>query len=356
MRRRAFGRLVIIALFLVATTAGSASESPGKAMLLITVRDPAHPGTVYQSTPDSFFVQIFACDGQPLVRDGVDYGTFPGAPMTIPGPMGGRVQIDLEVPSGCYLVRALGRCKNVISDWAYVEVSRGATVHVNLVLPTVRHCLLRMAASLRLATIDPAGQEDRLVAVWPNEVSIATDGLLAVAQELPDDSPDFPEAPDFEEIVELPDERGPAHSTDTGCCGGGGEIFLDLASLPYPVGNLPPLFTYAQLTFAQIYETIEFSGSSLICSGSELVGETSHDASVRLNLGALPCTACSVTAEVDAHGHDAILRALAADGSVMADVCRDGRCTLSVTGSATNPIIVIELSGQQAAWFWVKIE
>ena len=156
--------------------------------------------------------------------------------------------------------------------------------------------------------------------------------------------------------MELPDERGPAHSTDTGCCGGAGEILLDLSALPYPVGNLPPLFTYAQLTFAQIYETIEFNGSSLVCSGSQLVGETSRDASVRLNLSALSCTACSVTAEVDGHGHDAILRALAADGSVMVDVCRDGWCTLRVTASASNPFIVIELSGQQAAWFWVKIE
>ncbi len=356
MNRLAFRRLAIVSVLLVVVIGGSALASPGDAVLSIIVRDPMHPREPYQSTPHSFFVQIFDCEGLPLVWEGVDYGAFPGVPMTIPGPMGGRVQIDLAVPAGCYLVRALAKCKNVISDWAYVEASSGDTVRVNLILPTVKHCLLRMAASLRLATIDPEGREDRVAAVWPREVQAATDELLRVADELPDDSTEFPNAPDFDEIVYLPDEPPPESAEGAGCCSDAGGLYLDLTSLPHPVGPLPPLFVYRRVTFAEVYEDIQFSGGGLLCSGSQLVAGTSHDATVRLNLLALSCAACAVTAEVDGHGPDAVLLARFADGTIATDVCPGDQRVLSVAGTEANPIVVIELSGQEAEWFWVKID
>lgn len=349
-------RLAIISVLFVVALAGSVLASPDDAVLSITVRDPAHPRELYQSTPHNFFVQIFDCEGLPLVREGVDYGTFPGVPMTIPGPKGGRVQIDLAVPAGCYLVRALARCKNVISDWAYVEACGGDTVRVNLILPTVKHCLLRMAAALRLATVDPEGQEDRVISVLPREVQIATDGLFRIAQELPDDSTEFPNAPDFEGIVRLPDEPPPEPAKGTSCCSDAGEFYLDLASLPHPVGPLPPLFVYKRVVFAEVHEDIQFSGSSLLCSGSQSVAGTWHDATVRLNLLALSCAACTVTAKVDGHGLEAVLLARLADGTIATDTCPGGPCVLTVAGAEATPIVAIELSGQEAEWFWVKIE
>ncbi len=356
MNRLALRRLAIVSVLLVLAIGGSVWASPDDAVLSITVRDPTHPREPYQSTPHSFFVQIFDCEGLPLVWEGVDYGAFPGVPMTIPGPMGGRVQIDLAVPEGCYLVRALGKCKNVISDWAYVEACAGDTVRVNLILPTVKHCLLRMAASLRLATIDPEGQDERVAAIWPQEVQAATDGLRRVADELPDDSIEFPEPPEFEQVVNWPDEPPPEPAKGAGCCSDVGGIYLDLAALPHPVGPLPPLFIFRRVTFAEIYEEIQFSGGSLLCSGSQLVAGTWHDATVRLNLLALSCAACRVTAEVDGHGPEAVLLARLADGTIVTDVCPGDQRILTVAGTADNPIVVIELSGQEAEWFWVKIE
>ena len=356
MSRLALRRLAIISVLFVVALGGLVLASPDDAVLSIAVRDPTHPRELYQSTPHNFFVQIFDCEGLPLVREGVDYGTFPGVPMTIPGPKGGRVQIDLAVPAGCYLVRALARCKNVISDWAYVEARGGDTVRVNLILPTVKHCLLRMAAALRLATVDPEGQEDQVISVWPSEVQVATDGLLRIAHELPDDSHEFPDAPDLEGIVRLPDKPPPEPAVGTNCCSGTGGLYLDLALLPHPAGALPPLFVYKRVVFAEVHGDIQFSGGSLLCSGSQSVAGTRHDATVRLNFLALSCAACTVTAEVDGHGPEAVLLARLADGTIATNVCPGGQCVLTVAGTETNPIVVVELSGQEAEWFWVKIE
>jgi hypothetical protein len=323
--------------------------SSGDAVLSILVRDPGHPCAPYQSSGHSFYVQIFHCDGLPLVWQGVDYGVFPGVPMAISGPKGGRIQLDVDVPSGCYLVRALAACKNVVSDWAYAEACCGETICVNLILPTVKHCLLRMAVSLQAATIDPEGEEDRVVDVWPREVRDATATLLRIAELLPDDSFEFPQAPNMDDIGDIDKGNGPA---DGECCGGWG---IDLTALPYPTGSLPGFFVYRAVTFTEIHEDIRFD-TGLFCYGSELTAAGWKDATVSLSLLGLPCACCAVSAEVDGHGPEARMKVFFTDSTTVTEVCPGDKRVLTVVSDLSNPIVAIELSGQEAEWFWIKIE
>ncbi len=348
---RSIIRRIVIATLLAAMAVGVfVLASPGDAVLSILVRDPVHPCAPYQSTKHSFYVQIFHCDGAPLIWKGVNYGI--PVQMTLPGPKGGRIQIDVAVPSGCYIVRALAKCKNVVSDWAYVEACCGNTVCVNLVLPTVKHCIQRMVTALHWGTLDPEGQEDRLLDVYPREVEEATGMLLRIADLLPKDSLEFPRAPDADLVGKL-DEPEPSPEKSEECCGG---VYIDLSALPFPVGPLPAFFVYDFLTFTEVYEDIEFSGSSLNCFGSEFVGGVWHDATVRINLLGLSCVACAVSAEVDGHGPDARLLGHLADGTIVTDGCPGDRRVLKITGSLSNPIVAIELSGQEAEWFWIQVD
>ena len=173
-------------------------------VLSITVRDVKHPCAPYQSTRHSFGVQIFHCDGVPLIWKGANYGAPTGVPLTEPGPKGGRIHGQFKVPPGCYLIRALAGCKNVISDWAYVGVGCGQTVCVNLVLPTVRHCIERTLVGLQIGTLDPPKGEERVSDVMPELVAKAEEVLRAITDKLPPDSPELPAVPPEETIRQLP--------------------------------------------------------------------------------------------------------------------------------------------------------
>jgi Common central domain of tyrosinase len=117
--------------------------------LCVTVRDSHHPCAPYQSTGHSFEVEIYHCDGLPLVWGGVNFGA--GAPLEVLGAGGGAVHGQFRVPHGCYLVRASAKCQNVVTDWAWVNVGCGASVCVDLVPPTVRHCIDRAVTGTRTA-------------------------------------------------------------------------------------------------------------------------------------------------------------------------------------------------------------
>jgi hypothetical protein len=166
--------------------------------LSITVRDPLHPCAPYRTTAHSFKAQIFHCDGTPLFWKGVNYGS--GAWLTDAGAAGGRIHGQFKVPEGCYLVRAVATCKNVIGDWVWVNVGCNETVCVSIVFPTVKDCINRTLAGLLLGTVDPPQEEEKTVKnIMPNEVSQAVQILGRIAERLPREV-GLPEPPTVEEI------------------------------------------------------------------------------------------------------------------------------------------------------------
>jgi hypothetical protein len=167
-------------------------------ILSITVRDTEHPCAPYQTTGHTFYVQIFHCDGKPLFWKGANYGR--PFPLDVPGEKGGRIHAQVKVPPGTYLVRAIATCKNVVTDWAWVNVGCDQTVCVNLVPPSVLQCINRTLIGLHLGTVDPpkAGEE-RLAEIMPEEVKEATAVLRRIADKLPKD-PRLPAPPTVDEI------------------------------------------------------------------------------------------------------------------------------------------------------------
>ena len=167
--------------------------------LSITVRDPEHPCAPYQRTAHSFFVQIWHCDGTPLFWRGINYGVFPGVPLDTPGLGGGRIHGQIKVPRGCYLVRTLAPCKNVVGDWAWVDVGCDETVCVDLVIPTFLHCVLRTITGAWFGTVDPPEGEERVRDVMGKEVEAAVDALRRIAEKLPEEG-NMPAPPTIEEF------------------------------------------------------------------------------------------------------------------------------------------------------------
>lgn len=164
----------------------------------ITVRDTEHPCAPYQSTQHTFFVQIYNCDGKPLFWKGVNFGR--PIPLQEPGHQGGRIHGQFKVPPGSYLVRSIASCKNVITDWAWVGVGCDETVCVDLVPPSVIHCIQRVIAGLLLGTVDPPEAGEQTVAqLAPKEVQEAVEALTRVADRLPRDR-QLPAPPSAEEI------------------------------------------------------------------------------------------------------------------------------------------------------------
>jgi hypothetical protein len=153
------------------------------ATLSITVRDENRPCAPYQTTGRSFFLQVFHCDRTPLVWKGVNYGGF-NVPMEEPGAAGGRIHAQIEVPAGCYLVRAGGQgCGNVPTDWAWVNVGCGETECVDLMLPSVRHCTDRMIIGLLAGAVGERPVRELI----PQEAERAIEVLREIADRLPRD-------------------------------------------------------------------------------------------------------------------------------------------------------------------------
>jgi hypothetical protein len=146
-------------------------------------------------------VQIFNCDGKPLFWNGVNYGR--PFPLDVPGEKGGRIHGQVKVPPGCYLVRAIASCKNVVTDWAWVEVGCGQTACVDLVPPSVINCIQRVVAGLSLGTVDPPKAGEETVAqMMPAEVKQAVELLNKIAEKLPKDV-QLPAPPTLDEIRRL---------------------------------------------------------------------------------------------------------------------------------------------------------
>lgn len=150
--------------------------------LSVTVRDPRHPCAPYRSSDHSFQVEIYHCDGLPLFWNGVSFAG--GVPLQVPGAAGGMIHGQFAVPPGCYLVRAAATCHNVVTDWAWVNVGCGATICVDLVPPTVRHCIERALTGITLGTVD---HEQQVHDLAPREARTATNALKRLAGRLPAD-------------------------------------------------------------------------------------------------------------------------------------------------------------------------
>lgn len=183
-------------------------------ILSITIRDTEHPCAPYQSTTHTFFVEIFHCDGKPLFWKGVNYGK--PFPLDVPGEKGGRIHAQVKVPPGCYLVRGIASCKNVVTDWAWVEVGCDQTVCVNLVPPSVIHCINRVVAGLMLGTVDPPEAGEATVAqIMPREVKEAVELLNKIADRLPRDVqlPPPPTVDNIRRVVGELKEKGQGETT-----------------------------------------------------------------------------------------------------------------------------------------------
>ena len=122
-----------------------------------------------------------------------------GAWLTDTGVTGGRIHGQFKVPEGCYLVRAVATCKNVIGDWVWVHVGCNETVCVNIVFPTVKDCINRVLAGLLLGTVDPPQGEKTVKETMPEEVGEAAKILRRIAERLPKE-PGLPRVPPVEEI------------------------------------------------------------------------------------------------------------------------------------------------------------
>ena len=97
---------------------------------------------------------------------------------------GGLIHGVFRVPSGCYLVRAAAACHNVVTDWAWVNVGCDATVCVDLVPPTVRHCVARALTGIEHGTAD---HEHKVHEHAPRQAQTAANALRRLAAKLPAD-------------------------------------------------------------------------------------------------------------------------------------------------------------------------
>lgn len=174
-------------------------------ILSVTVRDPKRPCAPYQSTGHSFFLQVYHCDGTPLFWGGVNFGSPNPAewvPLQLPGRGGGRIHGQYKVPPGCYLVRAVARCFNVVTEWAYVKVGCDTTVCVELIPPPVWYCIHSTITGILAGTID----DTPLVQIAPAEVEEAVGALRKLTERLPRTPflPDPPRPEVFEQFREPP--------------------------------------------------------------------------------------------------------------------------------------------------------
>lgn len=142
------------------------------------------------------------------------------------------------------------------------------------------------------------------------------------------------------------------------CCSEIGWISLDFSTLPFPVGPLPPEFTFERVDFTRIWDSIEHKEKSLWCFGGVEWPPGSgdrHDATVKLVFCTLPCQVCEIVAEVHGHGPKAHLVGTHPDGTTQTAECPGDRRTLTLTTKPDKPFISATLSGQEAQWFSIKL-
>lgn len=142
----------------------------GLSKLSIWVRDPRHPLHPYMASGHSFKVRIFTADFVPLHFGVIHNGVFN---LTHPGPMGGRVHGQVDVPPGSYIIMGYAACLNVVTDFTMIQVGCDQEVCVNLLpkhmylclryLIEALHHLQRLGPRYKTGTIQPLKLPDRLL-------------------------------------------------------------------------------------------------------------------------------------------------------------------------------------------------
>ncbi|MCW4050724.1 MAG: hypothetical protein NWE89_13420 [Candidatus Bathyarchaeota archaeon] len=171
------------------------------------IRDPYHPLLPYQSSGHNFRVVILTADYKPLNFGAVHHGVFA---LTHQGPRRGKVHGQVEVPPGCYIVVGYASCKNVLTDFALVQVGCGKEVCVNLITKTMATCRNQLIWALNLAykagnQYKPASEEGSKI---PKKVAgKVLEALKELGEYLPEDhvTPALPI--DEEELLERVNEE-----------------------------------------------------------------------------------------------------------------------------------------------------
>jgi len=160
-------------------------------------------------------------------------------------------------------------------------------------------------------------------------------------------------------VVTIHTERVIPRAREPGCCSEIGGVNLDFSTLPFPSGPLPSTFTFGNVEFTRIYNKINFESGSLWCVGSEESPPNSNNwypATVRLDFSKLSCRVCKIIAEVDGHGPEARIEGRQLNGGTQQAICPGEKCTLTISTSLDKHFIYVELSGQEAEWFKVRLE
>ncbi len=153
MKKRFFLLGVLLLLFSVLVW-----STPGFSTLNVVVRDAKYPCKPYASSGHNFAVFVFNCD----------MSIHAAKWLTGTGPSGGKIYGDVKVPNGTYLVIAMASCKNVVTNWVYVNACCGKEVCVDLVPRKFMQCLSEVRVAIHAAQIlgiyhfnSPAQKVDR---------------------------------------------------------------------------------------------------------------------------------------------------------------------------------------------------
>lgn len=115
-------------------------SDPGFSKLNIQIRDSSHPCKPYSSSGHTFGVAVFNCDLSIL--------TAKWLPFT---PGGTKIHGKIMVPEGSYIVVGFATCKNVWTNWVYVNACCGKEVCVNLIPRRFEQCLNEMKSAINAA-------------------------------------------------------------------------------------------------------------------------------------------------------------------------------------------------------------
>jgi hypothetical protein len=157
-----------------------------------------------------------------------------------------------------------------------------------------------------------------------------------------------------QEIVKAMERRTRAPLEDEQCCQETDYEFAEDFSGLGP-GPVVPGAVLNDVEFTPIWDRIVVEGTSLRCYGSEEVAGTWHDATVRLEFKMLPCRVYKIVADVDGHGPEARMVGRQGDRTTQTAVCPGDRRLLVLYANPDNPFVRVELSGQEAEWFSIRL-
>jgi hypothetical protein len=106
-----------------------------------------NPCKPYASTRHNFAVFIFNCD----------FSLFTAQWLTGTGPAGGKIYGHVKVPQGTYLAVGVATCKNVVTNFSFVNACCGKEVCVNLIPRRFQQCVYELNTAIRQALANLTG-------------------------------------------------------------------------------------------------------------------------------------------------------------------------------------------------------